>query len=301
GNAKELTGKTVDGEGQIWNDSGKVIGRVELIPEDQREAKPEGPFAGLEGLRVVADGKVADEDDNIVGYIVEGNPKRLIGNRVDEDGDIIDKFGNVKGHAEPLEEEEEAVIDNSILDGKALNKQGFVVNEEQIPIGKLIEGNVKELTGRKCDAQGLIYNDTGKVIGRCEVLPENERVTRPEGPFAGLEGLHVIKDGIVEDEAGNAVGRIVTGDAKRLIGMAVDEDGDIIDKYGNVKGHAEPLEEEEEEVIDNSILEGRTLNKQGFVVSEDGTPIGKLIEGNVKELAGRKCDAEGLIHGDTGK
>ncbi|MGG6498414.1 UNVERIFIED_CONTAM: DUF3659 domain-containing protein, partial [Bacteroidetes bacterium 56_B9] len=82
--------------------------------------------------------------------------------------------------------------------------------------------------------------DTGKVVGRCEVLPENERVARPEGPFAGLDGLRVVKDGFVEDQDGNRVGQIVEGEPKRLVGLHVDEDGDIIDKYGNVKGHAEP-------------------------------------------------------------
>ncbi|KAL1311618.1 hypothetical protein AAFC00_001729 [Neodothiora populina] len=301
GNAKELAGRKLDGEGQLWNDSGKVIGRVELIPEDERESKPEGPFAGRQGLRVVADGKVADEDDNVVGQIVEGNPKRLIGLTVDEDGDIIDKYGNVKGHAEPLEEEEELPLDNSILDGKKLNKQGFVVTDEGIPIGKLIEGNVKELAGRLCDENGDIHNDTGKVVGHCEVLPENERVAKPEGAFAGREGLHVNKEGKVEDAEGNVVGIITEGNVKKLIGLTVDEDGDINDKFGNVKGHAEPWEEEEEQPVDNSILDGKKLNKQGFVVNEEGIPIGKLVEGNVKELAGRRCDENGNIYSDTGK
>ncbi|GAB7356716.1 hypothetical protein MBLNU459_g7421t1 [Dothideomycetes sp. NU459] len=300
GNAKELAGKKVDDKGQIWNDSGKVIGRVELIPEDEREAKPEGPFAGLEGLRVVADGKVADEDDNIVGQIVEGNPKRLIGNRVDEDGDIIDKYGNVKGHAEPIEDEEEIPIDNSILDGKKLNKQGFVVNDEGIPIGKLIEGNVKELAGRRCDEEGLIHGDTGKVVGRCEVLPESERVAKPEGPFAGLEGLHVNKDGFVEDAEGNLVGKISEGNVKRLVGLAVDEDGDINDKYGNVKGHAEPWEPEEDTPEDLSALAGCTVNKAGNVVDSSGKIIGRIAEGDPKSMIGKKVDGQGQIWDNAG-
>ncbi|KAK6004011.1 hypothetical protein QM012_008861 [Aureobasidium pullulans] len=302
GKAKELAGKKLDDQGQIWNDQGKVIGRVEMIPEDERESKPDGPFAGLQGLRVVADGKVADEDENIVGEIVEGNAKRLIGLAVDEDGDVMDRYGNVKGHAEPLEEEEEeGPVDNSLLSGKKLNKQGFVVDENGIPVGKLLEGNVKELAGRLCDENGDIHNDTGKVVGHCEVLPENERVSRAEGPFAGHEGLRVNKEGYVVDTEDNIVGKVTEGDVKKLVGLAVDEDGDINDKYGNAKGHAEPYEEEEAAPIDNSILDGKKLNKQGFVVNEDGIPLGKLVEGNVKELAGRRCDEEGKIHGDTGK
>ncbi|KAJ9650087.1 hypothetical protein H2201_009319, partial [Coniosporium apollinis] len=176
---------------------------------------------------------------------------------VDEDGDILDRFGNVKGHAEPLEDEEEPPPDLSILAGKVLNKQGLVVNEEGIPLGRLVEGNAKELAGRRCDEQGQIHNDLGHVVGRCELIPENERVAKPEGPFAGLEGLKVVKDGFVEDIDGNRVGVIVEGNPKRLVGMAVDEDGDILDRFGNVKGHAEPLEDEEEPPPDLSILAGK--------------------------------------------
>ncbi|KAK3716715.1 hypothetical protein LTR37_006345 [Vermiconidia calcicola] len=300
GKAKDLSGRALDDQGQFWNDTGAVIGRVEIIPEEERDQKPEGPFAGLEGVRVIEDGKVADENDNVVGEIVEGNPKRLLGMAVDEDGDILDKYGNVKGHAEPLPEEEEEVIDYSILNGLVLNKQGYVVNDDGVPFGRLVEGDAKELAGRRCDEQGLLYNDTGKAVGRCEVIPENERVVRGEGEFAGLEGLHCVKDGWVEDENENRVGQIVEGDAKRLVGMAVDEDGDILDKFGNVKGHAERWEEEEE-VIDNSVLNGMVLNKQGYVVNDQGVPFGRLIEGDAAELAGRHCDEQGFLYNDTGK
>ncbi|KAK5172313.1 uncharacterized protein LTR77_003951 [Saxophila tyrrhenica] len=300
GRVKELSGKELDDQGQIWNDKGKVIGRVEMIPEEERESKPEGPFAGLEGLRVIDGGRIADEDGNEVGEIVEGNPKRLVGLSVDEDGDILDKYGNVKGHAEPLPEEEEEVIDNSILAGKTLNKQGYVVDENGVPFGRLVEGDAKELAGRQCDEQGLIYNDVGKAVGRCEVIPENERVSRPEGPFAGLEGLRVVKDGWVEDEDGNRVGVIEEGNAKKLVGMAVDEDGDILDKYGNVKGHAEYYEEPEEEEVDLSALAGTRINKNGNAVDFSGQIVGRVVEGEVKSMIGKKVDGQGQIWDDNG-
>ena len=300
GNPKEVAGRQLDDQGQLWNDQGQVIGRVELIPDNEREAKPEGPFAGLEGLHVNNDGQVADENDYVVGEIVEGNPKQLIGMAVDEDGDIVDKYGNVKGHAERLPEVEEEVVDNSILNGKVLNKQGYVVDENGIPFGRLIEGNVKELAGRVCDENGYLYNDTGKVVGRCEVIPENERVSRPEGPFAGLEGLRVVKDGKVEDADGNVVGEIVEGNPKRLVGMAVDEDGDIIDKYGNVKGHADPWEEEEEAPVDLSALAGCTINKAGNAVDGNGTIIGRVVEGDPATMIGKKVDGQGQIWDNAG-
>ncbi|KAF1959269.1 hypothetical protein CC80DRAFT_406729 [Byssothecium circinans] len=300
GNPKELAGRKLDAEGQVWNDSGKVIGRVELIPPEEREAKPEGPFAGLQGLRVVADGKVADEDENIVGVIVEGNAKRLVGLAVDEDGDVLDKYGNVKGHAEPIEEEEEIPDDLSVLDGLTLNKQGYLVDANGTPIGQLVEGKLEDLVGRKSDGEGQIHNDTGKVVGRCELIPENQRVTRKEGPFAGLEGLRVVKDGFVEDKDGNRVGQITEGDHKRLVGNAVDEDGDIIDKYGNVKGHAEPWEEEEEPEVDLSSLAGCTVNKAGNVVNDSGTILGRVAEGDPATMIGNKVDGKGQIWDNAG-
>ena len=302
GDAKRLAkgGNECDAEGQFWDGKGNVIGKAQTLPQDDDEE--EAPFAGLEGLIVVPDGYVEDENQNKVGKLVEGDEKKLVGRAVDEDGDVIDKHGNTVGHAERLpDEEEEAAPDLSILEGKPVNKQGNVIGDEGVPIGRLVEGNAKELAGRKCDNQGQIWNDSGKVIGKCELIPENEREAKPEGPFAGLEGCVVVKGGMVEDEEGNTVGEVVEGDAKRLVGRAVDEDGDIIDKYGNVKGHAEPYEEPEEEVADLSSLEGKIVNKVGNVVDEHGTIFGRIAEGDPKELAGKKVDGQGQIWNDNGK
>lgn len=304
GDAKKLSkmGAELDAEGQFWDGKGHVIGRAVTIPQEENEE--EAPFAGLEGLIVVKDGWVQDVNENIVGVITEGDPKKLVGRAVDEDGDVIDKRGNVVGHAERYEEppeEEEEKPDLSILKGLEVNKQGNVIGPEGVPIARLVEGNAKELAGKKCDEEGQIWNDSGKVIGRCELIPEDEREAKPEGPFAGLEGCVVVKDGYVEDEEGNTVGVVVDGDAKKLIGRAVDEDGDIVDKYGNTVGHAERYEEPQEEAPDLSILAGKVVNKQGNVVDEHGTIYGRIAEGDPKALAGRKVDGEGQIWSDDGK
>ncbi|KAI9835714.1 MAG: hypothetical protein M1819_001891 [Sarea resinae] len=301
GDAKKLAGKTCDDQGQIWDGHGKVVGKCEVIPLAEREGKPEGPFAGLEGLIVNKEGKVEDENSNVVGEIVEGNPKKLVGRAVDEDGDIMDKYGNVAGHAEPIEEPEEVPADLSVLAGKVVNKQGNVIGDEGVPIGRLVEGDAKQLAGKKCDGEGQLWNDQGKVIGRCELIPEDQREAKPEGPFAGLEGLVVTKEGKVEDESGNVVGEVVEGVAKRLVGHSVDEDGDITDKYGNVKGHAIPWEAPEEEPEDLSSLAGCVVNKVGNVVDSNGTVIGRISQGDPKAMAGKKVDGEGQIWNDAGK
>ena len=309
GDAKKIwkSGTACDDQGQFWDTKGHVIGRAKTVPQEDKDEEAE--FAGLEGLIVVKDGWVEDENGNRVGQLTEGDAKKLVGRAVDEDGDVIDKRGNVVGHAEryeepePEAEEEAATIDLSELKGLMINKQGNVIGPDGVPIGRLVEGNAKEAAGRKIGDDGQVFNDQGKVIGRCELIPENEREAKKEGPFAGLEGLVVVKDGLVEDAEHNVVGKVVEGDPKKLLGRAVDEDGDIIDKYGNVKGHCEPYEIPEEEAVveDLSSLAGKTVNKVGKVVDEHGTIFGEIVDGDPKKLSGCKVDGEGQIWNNAGK
>ena len=304
GDARKLSksGAQCDAEGQFWDGRGHVIGRAETLEQEDDEEEP--LFAGLEGLIVVEESFVEDENGNKVGILTEGDPKKLVGRAVDEDGDVLDKRGNVVGHAErwsPPEEEEPEKPDLSILKGLILNKQGNVIGPDGVPIARLVEGNAKELAGRSCDEEGQIWNDQGQVVGRCELIPEDQREKKPEGIFGGLNGLVVVEDGFVEDEDENRVGIVVEGDPKKLIGRAVDEDGDILDRFGNVKGHAEPWEPEEVPEEDLSILEGKIVNKAGNVVDEHGTIYGRIVDGDPNAMAGRKVDGLGQIWSDDGK
>ncbi|KUL83077.1 hypothetical protein ZTR_11163 [Talaromyces verruculosus] len=303
GDAKKLSkfGATLDDKGQFWDNRGNIIGKAQTIPIEDKDT--EGTFSGLEGLIVVNDGWVEDDNGNRVGQLVEGDAKKLVGRAVDEDGDILDKRGNIIGHAERYEQPEVEKPDFSSVAGLKPNKTGNVIGPDGVPIARVVEGNLKEVVGRKIDNEGQIWDDAGKVVGRVELIPEDERETKPEGIFGGLEGLVVNKDGLVEDEEGNIVGKIVEGDAKKLRGRAVDEDGDILDKYGNVKGRAEPYEPEEEpeEEEDLSSLEGKKVNKMGNVVDEHGTVFGRIAEGDPKKLAGKRVDGKGQIWSDNGK
>ncbi|KAJ5648737.1 hypothetical protein N7490_005109 [Penicillium lividum] len=309
GDPKKLArlGATLDQEGQFWDNRGNVIGKVKALPvEDDKDE--EGPFAGLEGLVVGQEGFVEDENQTRVGKLVEGDAKKLLGRGVDEDGEVLDRHGSVIGRAErweepePEPEEEEPVSDLSVLNGLKCNKAGYVIGPEGFPIARVVEGNPKELAGKKIE-DGEIY-DGKKVVGRVELIPEEELENKPEGPFAGLEGLVVNKDGFVEDEEGSIVGKLIEGDVKKLRGRAVDEDGEITDKYGNVKGRAEPYETAEEEApaeADLSLLEGKVVNKMGNVVDPaTGAVVGRIVEGD-KRLAGRKVDGKGQIWGDNGE
>ncbi|KAJ5218189.1 uncharacterized protein N7498_000288 [Penicillium cinerascens] len=298
GNPKELAGKKIE-DGEIY-DGKKVVGRVELIPEDERESKPEGPFAGMENLFVNKDGFVEDDEGSIVGQLVEGDPKKLRGRAVDEDGEITDKYGNVKGRAEPYEAPEEeapAEADLSILEGKVVNKSGNVVDPATgAVVGRIVEGD-KRLAGRKVDGKGQIWGDNGQIVGRAELVPGSEE-EKAEGPFYGFDNAVVGKDGVVMSGE-QIIGRLIEGDAKRLVGRKVDEDGDVADKNGNTIGKAERWEPEEKK-RDINPMSGRKVNKEGDVRDADGNLIGKLTEGKLATLIGKAIDDNGYVVDNEG-
>lgn len=303
GDPRQLSraGSQLDNQGRFWDNKGNTIGRARTLPLKDEDR---GPFADFEEPFVAEEGEIHDTYGIRVGTLVEGEVRKLIGRAVDDDGDILDRRGNVLGHAELYEESEpeSEQIDFSELEGLTPNKIGNVMGPDGIPIARLSEGDPAEVTGRKIDADGQIWGDGGKVIGKVTFIPEEERETIT--PFGDLGELVARKSGFVEDEDGNIVGKIIEGDPQQLYGHAVDDDGDIIDKRGNVKGRAEryfPSEEEEqEEEVDLSVLEGMTVNKMGNVVDENGSVWGRITSGIPKKLAGKRVDSQGQIWSDDG-
>lgn len=301
GDVKQLVGRTVDEEGNVWNDSGKVIGTVKAIPEQERVSSAVAPFEDFPDATVESNGNVTFEG-KVVGRVIDGDPKKLAGKKVDQDGEIVDKVGNVLGKAERWKEEPEPepeAVDLSALAGKRVNKLGNLVDNSGAIYGRLVEGDPKKLAGKMCDKNGNIWNEGGDIVGKAELVPESEREGEKEGIFSGFEGLTVDKDGKVVDTKGTVVGRLVEGDAKKLHGKAVDEDGDVLDKNGNTLGKAERWEEEEKEKPHNP-LAGRKVNRDGNVVDDNGDIIGKLTEGTVANCVGMEIDEDGDIVNSKG-
>lgn len=249
-------------------------------------------------------------EGQIIGKLVEGDAKKLAGKKVDADGDILDKNGNVLGKAERYEEEEGApeepeVTDLSILEGKKVNKAGNLVDDNGKLLGRVTEGVLAKLVGKKADAEGKIWDDSGKVIGAVELIPMDERDQASGAPFEDFPDAIVDRNGKVIFE-GQVVGRLIEGDGKKLAGKKVDQDGEVVDKIGNVLGKAERWEEEEVPVpvpvpVDLSALAGKRVNKIGNLVDSNGNIFGRLVEGDPKTLAGKMCDKNGNIWNDGGQ
>ncbi|KAJ4300620.1 hypothetical protein N0V88_003304 [Collariella sp. IMI 366227] len=299
GALKHVIGKKVDENGNIWSSGGKIVGKAEPIPDDERDdmSKEEpAPFESFPDAVVDKDGMVISNGEP-VGKIVKGDVKVLRGKSVDPDGDILDSGGNVIGKAErwePEPEEEVPEVDKSSLAGKRVNKAGNVVDSNGSIFGRVIEGDAKRMVGRMCDKNGNILSESGDIIGKAELVSEGEREGLKEGPFAELEGCTVAKDGTVVTPSGDIVGRLTKGDSKILFGRAVDEDGDVLDKNGNVVGKAERWEPEPVEHKKNP-MSGRRVNREGNVVDEDGNIIGKLTSGDLNVCSGKDIDDDGDV------
>ncbi|APA07683.1 hypothetical protein SS1G_00766 [Sclerotinia sclerotiorum 1980 UF-70] len=286
-------GVNVDDQGNLVGENGSILGKVNLLPLDQlpipdsiREqimnaGIPEGisQLGSQLGSKADLGSQVSEAKKGVEGAVEEG-----------------------KDTAEGAKDQAESNIPPvSILEGLKVNKAGKIVDRDGNPVGQLIEGDAKKLAGKKCDKEGKIYNDTGKVIGRAEPLPEAEE--NASSPFEDFPGAIVDKSGKVIFE-GQIIGQVIDGDVKKMIGKTVDEDGDILDKNGNVIGKAERTEEEPEpeaEGPDYSVLFDKKVNKLGNVTDDSGRVVGRIIQGVLKNMIGRRCDKEGAIWGDNGK
>lgn len=223
---KSLIGKVVDSDGNIWH-NGKAIGKAEPIPDDEKEEAIEGLFASFPDAVVEKNGDVVFESQ-VIGKLIEGDAKKLAGKTVDADGEVLDKSGNILGRAERWEEpdtEPEPEVDMSAIAGKKVNKVGNITDDAGRLVGRVKEGVLEALVGKSVDGKGEIWSN-GKVIGRAEPIPDDEKEEPVEGPFASFPDATVQKNGdvVFEDEI---VGKIVEGDAKKLEGKKVDADGEI--------------------------------------------------------------------------
>jgi len=53
--------------------------------------------------------------------------------------------------------------------------------------------------------------------------------------------------------------------------------------------------------LDYSPLKGLKCNKAGNITDNDGTIVGRLVEGSPEDCAGRACDENGKLYNDGGK
>lgn len=99
GDAKKLSGKSVDPDGDVLDNNGNSIGKAERWEEEEKEV-PKHPAAGRKANR---EGNVVDENGDVIAKLTEGEVTKCAGKEIDNDGDIIDQKGQVVGHVTLLE------------------------------------------------------------------------------------------------------------------------------------------------------------------------------------------------------
>ena len=309
GKLKDMINRRCDENGIIWSDNGKELGKAQPYSDNEREEmrREATPFESFPNAVVDANGLVTDgPGGDIVGRVVEGDLHAIRGKSVDADGDVLDKSGNTIGRCVRVDPEEEPelepeVIDNSALDGARVTKMGYLVDEDERPVGRVVEGVLQHLVGKRSDENGDIY-DGGKKLGRAELIPDSERedLLKEGGPFEAFPDATINGEGHLIFN-GEIVGRLIEGDAKALRGKSPDASGEILDRMGRKLGMVERWEPEPEpeaepeEEPDRSALAGGRVTKTGYVVDGNGRPVGRIIEGDVSRLEGKQCDADGAI------
>lgn len=97
-NASQLEGSVVDGQGDVLDEEGNVIASAEPLESNGGE-KPElsGPFG------VQDNAEITNATGVVVGKLVEGEPQDLVGTsikEIDEDGNLKAESGSTVGKAE---------------------------------------------------------------------------------------------------------------------------------------------------------------------------------------------------------
>lgn len=162
----------------------------------------------------------------------------------------------------------------------------------------MIEGDAKKLAGKKIDKDGECLDSIGNVLGKAERWTEPDEPEEEVIDNSALAGKRVNKVGNVVDSNGQIYGRLVEGDPKKLAGKMCDKFGNVKNEQGDTIGRAELVPEAEREGEKTgpfADFDNPTVTKDGKVADERGNVIGRVIEGDAKQLFGKPVDADGDV------
>ncbi|KAI9483050.1 MAG: hypothetical protein EXX96DRAFT_128610 [Benjaminiella poitrasii] len=264
--APKLAGFKVDPDGNVISPQGDVVGRAEMIkPEEPEESEDENkPFNPNESVNenspeVRKSGKVVDMEDNVIGTVDKERAPKLAGFKVDKDGNVINNEGHIVAKAELFKTEEESE-DSPFNPNESVNefspevrKSGKVLDMDDNVVGHVDKRLASKFAGFKVDEEGNIINNEGHIVGRVEMIKQEEEEEdakdKPFNPNTMVDehSPRVRKSGKVIDEDDNVVGTVDKNAARNWDGYPVDDDGNVIDKEGHVVGKAKMTGQKSEE------------------------------------------------------
>lgn len=313
--AAQFVGLKVDKDGNVIDKDGRVVAQAELFP-DEEENKPFNPNENVneDSPEVRKSGKVVDMEDNIVGKVDKDKAPKLAGFKVDKDGNVINHEGHIVAKAEMFKEEEEDKPFNPYdmvdEDSPEVRKSGKIFDMDDNVVGYIDKRLAAKLAGFKVDPEGNVVNNDGHIVGKAEMIKQEEEKEEPKEEEKPKETTvdenspEVRRSGKVLDMDDNVIGQVEKRLAAKFAGFKVDDDGNIVNHDGEIVGKAEIFPKEDKDkpfnpyaMIDENSPE---VKKSGKVVDMDDNVVGYVDKRIASKLAGCKVDDEGNIINSEG-
>lgn len=240
---------------------------------------------------------------------------------VDVNGNLVDANGNKVLSAEQLAAAGYTVNEN----GEIVDKDGNVINPEDIVIAA--DGTV--MTKQQLAAAGLSVNASGQIIDKDgNVVDVNDVVVAADGTVMTKQqlaesGLSVNENGEIVDATGKVIaaeemivakdGSVITKDQLAAAGYTINENGEIVDKDGNIINPEDLIIAADGSVLNKEQLEaaGLTVNELGQIVDKDGNIVdpnsivvasdGSIMTKEQLAAAGLSINENGQIVDENGK
>ncbi len=226
---------------------------------DKEQLAKAGYSVNENGEIVDKDGNVIDPNDIVIaadGTIMTKQQLAEAGLTLNASGQLVDKNGNVVDANNVV-----ITADGSVLTKAQLEAAGLSVNEN----GEIVDSN-----GKVVSADALIISDSGKVM------------TKEQMEAAGLSlnenGELVDKDGKVIDPNDFVIaadGTVLSKEQLASAGLSINENGEIVDANGNVVDKNDLITAADGTLLSKSELEkaGYSVNAQGQIVDADGKVV----------------------------
>ncbi|KAI8886352.1 hypothetical protein K501DRAFT_331303 [Backusella circina FSU 941] len=261
--AIKYVGLKVDPEGNVVNAEGNLVAKANMIQQEDPAQQPYNPNPMIteDSPEVRKSGKVVDAEDNIVGHVDKRIAAKLAGLKVDEEGNVVDHEGRYVGKADmikpeqPKEEENKQFNPNQMIDENSpeVKKSGKILDSDDNIVGNIDKRMAHKLAGFKVDPDGNIINNEGHIVGKADMIKEEEEEEPTEespkypNPIVDDNSPEVKRSGKVVDIDDEVVGNVDSRDAPNWVGFKVSTDGSVIDTNGNMVGKAEMIKEKTEE------------------------------------------------------
>ncbi|CEP19825.1 hypothetical protein [Parasitella parasitica] len=325
GKLKRMSGKKVRDNGEVYNDKGKLIGRVEPVQEDSDDSEENDGSEEEESAANEGQEDVADTIDN--NSAAPGNDVNLAAD--ENESDSNDKVDDAHDAANDLENNAEDKADevqdsNQDLKDNAEKKAGDAqeaTNDMGNDAQDEAEDAKDETEDTASDAENTAENTQDREVNQddessvenapdgdnkdnAEENEEDEDEDKPFNPYDLVDenSPEVRKSGKVVDTEDNVIGTVNKSMAPKLAGFKVDKDGNVINHEGHIVAKADlyqPLAEKEEDKPynpnENVTEDSPEVRKSGKIVDMEDNIVGAIDKEQAAKFAGFKVDPQGNV------